>query len=558
MLNKNFKIALKMAKMVRPLVLYMVAAIVMGILGFLCSTFIPILGSMGILQATGIAYTHYVMSVKTIFILVLIFAVMRGILRYAEQASNHYIAFRLLALIRDKLFAALRRLCPAKLEGKERGNLIALLTADVELLEVFYAHTISPVAIAAGMSVLMSLFIGSYSAALGWFALGSYLLIGVGVPLMIAVQGKDVARKFRDASGELGNHVLDNLRGLTESLQYSQQGRRSEEMHQKSEKLSSLESKMKKGIGNNTAITNTLILLLTLVFFVTSGSMYIDGRISFEQMLVPFVAFVSSFGPVLALANLGSTLQPTFAAAERVFEILEETPVVEENEQGVESEFTGANCENVSFWYNENGQDSQILKDFSLSVEKNSLVGLVGKSGSGKSTLLKLLMRFWDTQKGTVKISDENIKNWSTSALRDTESYMTQETHLFHDTIENNIRIAKQDATSQEIEEACCKASIHEFIAALPKGYQTSVGELGDTLSGGERQRIGLARAFLHDAPFMLLDEPTSNLDSLNEAVILKSLKEQQKNKTVILVSHRESTMRIADTVYCVENGRMS
>ena len=558
MLNKNFKIALKMVKMVRPLVLYMIAAIIMGILGFLCSTFIPILGSMGILQASGIAHTHYVMSVKTIFILVLIFAVMRGILRYAEQASNHYIAFRLLALIRDKLFAALRRLCPAKLEGKERGNLIALLTADVELLEVFYAHTISPIAIAAGMTLLMSLFIGSYSVALGLFALASYLLIGVGVPLMIAAQGKDVARKFRDASGELGNHVLDNLRGLTESLQYGQQSKRSEEMHQKSEKLSGLESKMKKGIGNNTAITNTLILLLTLVFFVTAGSMYLDGSISFEQMLVPFVAFVSSFGPVLALANLGSTLQPTFAAAERVFEILEETPVVEENEQGVATEFTGANCENVSFWYNENGQDSQILKDFSLSVEKNSLVGLVGKSGSGKSTLLKLLMRFWDTQKGTIKISGENIKNWSTSALRDTESYMTQETHLFHDTIENNIRIAKQDATAQEIEEACRKASIHEFIAELPKGYQTSVGELGDTLSGGERQRIGLARAFLHDAPFMLLDEPTSNLDSLNEAVILKSLKEQQKNKTVILVSHRESTMRIADKVYCVENGRMS
>ncbi len=558
MLKKNFKIALKMAKMVRPLALYMLAAIIMGILGFLCSTFIPVLGSMGIVEAAGAVATHSAIALNSVFAVVIVLAIMRGILRYAEQASNHYIAFRLLALIRDKLFKALRKLCPAKLDGKERGNLISLLTSDVELLEVFYAHTISPVAIALGMSIIMSLFIGSYSVLMGVFAFASYLIIGVGIPLIIAVQGKDIARQFRDGSGKLGNHVLDNLRGLNESLQYGQEEKRLEEMRQKSKDLSVLESKLKKGIGNNTGITNTLILLLTLIFFLISGSMYIDGKITFEEMLVPFVAFVSSFGPVLALANLGSTLQPTFAAAERVFEILEEKPVVEENTNGIAKDFTGVECKDINFSYNENGKDSQILKDFSLSIEKNTLVGLVGKSGSGKSTLLKLLMRFWDVEKGSIKISDEDIKSWSTNALRDTESYMTQETHLFHDTIENNIRIAKEDATVEEIEDACKKASIHDFIINLPNGYKTSVGELGDTLSGGERQRIGLARAFLHNAPFMLLDEPTSNLDSLNEAVILKSLKEEQKDKTVILVSHRKSTMRIADKVYCVENGRMS
>ena len=557
MLNKSFRIALKMAKMVRPLAGYMLVAILMGILGFLCSTFIPVLGSIGILQAAG-AMQAGALSLGTIFTLVIVFAVMRGILRYAEQASNHYIAFRLLALIRDKLFQALRRLCPAKLEGKERGNLISLLTADVELLEVFYAHTISPVAIAIGMSIIMSLFIGSYFWLLGLFALVSYLIIGVGVPLFIAKQGKDVARRFRDASGQLGNHVLDDLRGLTESLQYGQQDRRLAELGEKSLQLSGLERKLKDGMGKNIAITNTLILLLTLLFFLLVGLLNLNGTLTFEQALVPFVAFVSSFGPVLALANLGSTLQPTFAAAERVFEILEESPMVEENLHGESPAFSGAGCNNVTFSYGENGQSAEILKDFSIDIPQNSLVGIVGKSGSGKSTLLKLLMRFWDPQTGTVSISGKNIKDWNTAHLRDCESYMTQETHLFHDTIENNIRLAKWDATQQEIEDACKKASIHDFIMQLPNGYKTQVGELGDTLSGGERQRIGLARAFLHDAPLMLLDEPTSNLDSLNEAVILKSLKEQQTDKTVILVSHRESTMRIANTVYCVENGRMS
>lgn len=555
MMKKNWKIACKMAKMIRPLFLYMILAIIMGIAGFLCSTFIPVLGSMGIMNVLG---ETTVLSLKQIFILVIIFAVLRGILRYAEQASNHYIAFRLLALIRDRLFQALRALCPAKLEGKERGNLIALLTADVELLEVFYAHTISPVAIAIGMSLIMSLWIGSYHVLLGVLALVSYGIIGIWIPTYIAGRGKSLARQFRDAFGELGNHVLDSLRGLEESLQYGMEETRLFEMKEKSRKLSILEGKMKEGTGTNTAITNTIVLFLTLFFFVCASYLFLAGQIAFEGVLVPFVTFVSSFGPVLALASLGSTLQPTFAAAERVFEILEEVPVVEEVKEGVIKEFSGADCKNVTFVYEDQGKETEILKNFSLELKPNQVIGLVGKSGSGKSTLLKLFMRFWDTGQGSVNLSGENIKNWNTKSLRNQESYMTQETHLFHDTIERNIKIAKWNATQEELEEACKKASIHDFILSLPNGYQTQVGELGDTLSGGERQRIGLARAFLHNAPFLLLDEPTSNLDSLNEAVILKSLNEQRKEKTIVLVSHRESTMHMADQVYYVENGRKS
>ena len=555
MLKQYWKTTCKMIGLVKPLTLYMIVAILMGIAGFLCSTFIPVFGAMGILNIIGM---DTVLPLQQIFIAILAFAVLRGILRYAEQASNHYIAFRLLALIRDKLFRALRKLCPAKLEGRDRGNLIALLTADVELLEVFYAHTISPTAIAIGMSLIMSIFIGIYHFVLGLYALFAYLVLGAFIPAYVAARGKDVARQFRDASGELGSHVLDSLRGLEESLQYKMGESRLKEMKEKSDPLASLEKKLKEGIGHNQAVTNTIVLALSVVFLWIAMHFVSYGSLDFGGILIPFVAFVSSFGPVLALANLGSTLQPTFAAASRVFEILEEKPMVEEVKNGNRPEFTGANVSNVNFTYETNGDNVEILKDFTLPIEKNKMIGLVGKSGSGKSTLLKLLMRFWDCNEGEIALSDVSIKEWDTDWLRQQESYMTQDTHLFQDTIENNIKLAKWNATREEIIEACKKASIHEFILSLPNGYETQVGELGDTLSGGERQRIGLARAFLHDAPFLLLDEPTSNLDSLNEAVILKSLVEQKAEKTVILVSHRESTIRMADEVYHVHNGRRS
>ena len=532
MLKQYWKTTCKMIGLVKPLTLYMIIAILMGIAGFLCSTFIPVFGAMGILNIIGM---DTVLPLQQIFIAILAFAVLRGILRYAEQASNHYIAFRLLALIRDKLFRALRKLCPAKLEGRDRGNLIALLTADVELLEVFYAHTISPTAIAIGMSLIMSIFIGSYHFVLGFYALFAYLVLGAFVPAYVATRGKDVARQFRDVSGELGSHVLDSLRGLEESLQYKMGESRLKEMREKSDHLASLEKKLKEGIGHNQAVTNTIVLVLSVVFL---------------WIAMHFVSYGS--------LDFGSTLQPTFAAASRVFEILEEKPMVEEVKDGKRPEFTGANVSNVNFTYETNGDNVEILKDFTLPIEKNKMIGLVGKSGSGKSTLLKLLMRFWDCNEGEIALSDVSIKEWDTDWLRQQESYMTQDTHLFQDTIENNIKLAKWDATKEEIIEACKKASIHEFILSLPNGYETQVGELGDTLSGGERQRIGLARAFLHDAPFLLLDEPTSNLDSLNEAVILKSLVEQKAEKTVILVSHRESTIRMADEIYHVHNGRRS
>ncbi|MDO5426085.1 MAG: ABC transporter ATP-binding protein [Eubacteriales bacterium] len=549
--RSNFSVCARLLKLVRPLTGYMCLAILMGTIGHLCAAFITILGGYAMLDI--LEFEVPVTAVQS-FVLMAVFAVLRGLLRYGEQSCNHFIAFKLLALIRDKVFRALRRLCPAKLEGKDKGNLISVITSDIELLEVFYAHTISPIAIAVLMTAAMCLLIGRYHWALGVLALCAYVLVGIVIPVVISKASGDSGMRFRSKSGELSGFVLDSLRGLSETIQYQMGGKRLEEMNRRTEELTAEEEGMKRIAGRNAALTNTVILLADLAMLFTACVLYRSGAVAFDGVLIPFIALMSSFGPVVALANLGSTLQNTFAAGNRVLDILDESPAVEEVSGQEAAAFAGAAAEQVTFSY---GQE-RILTDVSVEIPEHAVVGIVGRSGSGKSTLLKLLMRFWDVQQGKVKISGREIGRINTDNLREMESFVTQETQLFHDSIANNIRIARLDAAREEIEEACKKASVHEFILTLPNGYDTQVGELGDTLSGGERQRIGLARAFLHDAPFLLLDEPTSNLDSLNEAVILKSLHEEREDRTVVLVSHRESTMRIADRVYSVENGRMS
>ena len=549
--RSNLSIMFRLSALVKPLAGFMVLAIIMGVIGNLCAAFITVLGGYAILDALNISTE---ISMLTAFILAGIFALLRGILRYAEQSSNHYIAFKLLALIRDRVFVALRRLCPAKLEGKDKGNLISIITSDIELLEVFYAHTISPIAIAIIFCIIMVVFISMYSVILGMIALAAYVTVGVIIPIAVSkISGSD-GENFRKKSGELSAFVLDSLYGISELIQFGNGKKRSDEMSEKTEDLLKTEKAMKQKTGTNMAVTNTVIFAFDIILLITAAFLYQSGTVGFDGVIIPVIALMSSFGPVVALANLGSTLQNTFAAGNRVLNILDESPVVEEITGKKDVAFTGAKVENVTFAYG----NEIILNDVSIDIKENSVVGIIGKSGSGKSTLLKLLMRFWQVQKGDIKISNTSIEDINTSNLRDIESYVTQDTHLFHDSIKNNLKIAKLDATDDEIISACKKASVHDFIMSLPNGYDTMVGELGDTLSGGEKQRLVLARAFLHNAPLMLLDEPTSNLDSLNEAVILKSLNEERDNKTVVLVSHRESTMKIADTVYCVENGRTS
>ena len=581
--------------LVKPLLHIMIAAIILGTAGYLCAIFLTILagqvivhgiltGEMGAAiaaETTDVALSAQMVGitvknlwlintpVKTIIIIMIIIAVLRGILHYAEQYCNHFIAFKLLAIIRHKVFAALRKLCPAKLEGRDKGNLISIITTDIELLEVFYAHTISPIAIATLTSLIMIVFIGRYHWMAGLLALAAYLIVGVAIPVWNGRRGSQMGMEFRTNFGELNSFVLDSLRGLDETIQYGQGESRKEQMSQRSGNLAKMQRSLNKQEGSQRSFTNMVILLASFGMLALTIWLYGRGELGFEGILTCTIAMMGSFGPVVALSSLSNNLNQTLASGERVLSLLEEKPMVEEIPENVKEDsvnisenllggksdiFSGAETKNVTFAY----ENEVILDDYSLKLEPGKITGIHGASGSGKSTLLKLLMRFWDVDKGYVSVDGEDVRKIPTRHLRDMESYVIQETHLFHTSIANNIAVGSPGASRDEIMEAAKKASIHDFIMKLPKGYDTEVGELGDTLSGGEKQRIGIARAFLHDSPLILMDEPTSNLDSLNEGIILKSLREASEKKTVVLVSHRKSTMNIADTVFEMKDGRIS
>lgn len=544
--RKGIQIMGQLIGLVFPLLPVMLLAILLGVLGYLCAIFLTILA--------GYEMIGGVHAPVKVFVFLIILAVLRGVLHYGEQYCNHFIAFKLLAMIRNKVFGVLRKLCPAKLEGRDKGNLISIITSDIELLEVFYAHTISPIAIAVVTSLIMVVFIGHCSFWAGLWALAGYVVVGVVIPLVNGRKGAGQGMEFRTSFGDLNSFILDSLRGLDETIQYKGGEKRLEQMEERSKNLGQMQKGLNRLEASQRSVTNLAILLFSFGMLFLMLYLYLTGNADFKDLLIATIAMMGSFGPVVALSNLSNNLNQTLASGERVLALLEETPQMEEVEGKEDVLFTSAAAEHVDFSY----EEEQILKDYSIEVPKGKIIGIHGASGSGKSTLLKLLMRFWDVQKGSIMISGKDIKQLNTGNLRNLESYVTQETYLFQDSIANNIAVGKVGASREEIMEAAKKASIHEFIMSLPKGYDTQVGELGDTLSGGEKQRIGIARAFLHDAPFLLLDEPTSNLDSLNEGIILKSLKESCNEKTVILVSHRKSTMNLADTVYTMENGRIS
>ena len=586
--------------LVKPLLHIMLAAIILGTAGYLCAIFLTILAGQVIVHGVIAGGAG---SIKTIITVMIIIAVLRGILHYAEQYCNHFIAFKLLAIIRHKVFAALRKLCPAKLEGRDKGNLISIITTDIELLEVFYAHTISPIAIAALTSLVMVFFIGRYHWLAGILALAAYLVVGVVIPMWNGRRGSQMGMEFRTNFGELNSFVLDSLRGLDETIQYDQGEKRKEQMSERSRSLAGIQEKLSKMEGAQRSFTNLVILLASFGMLALIVWLYGKEEIGFEGILTCTIAMMGSFGPVVALSSLSNNLNQTLASGERVLSLLEETPMVEEISGNVDirtdsdneisntsivlentdndirnqnnspekekyilrgiltgraknsvNAFSGAEAQHVTFAY----ENETILDDYSLKLEPGKITGIHGASGSGKSTLLKLLMRFWDVNEGSVSVDGEDVRKIPTRYLRDMESYVTQETYLFHDSIANNIAVGSPGASREAIIEAAKKASIHDFIMKLPKGYDTEVGELGDTLSGGEKQRIGIARAFLHDSPLILMDEPTSNLDSLNEGIILKSLREAAEKKTVVLVSHRKSTMNIVDTVFEMKDGRIS
>ena len=536
--------------LVKPLAGFMALAVLLGVVGFLCAISVTVLGSAALLRALDGA----ALLAGKLFVCLGVFAVARGLLHYGEQACNHYIAFKLLALIRDKVFAALRRLAPARLECRDKGDLISMITSDIELLEVFYAHTISPICIAILTSAVMLVFFGRMHPLFALVALLAYLTVGAAVPLLSARFVRRDGMAYRDGAGAFSGFLLDTLRGLGETLRYGDQNRRREEMNRRCDRLNEAGRRLKRAEGHIAAVTDTVILFFSFVMLLCGLALAGAGKVDFDGVLLSTVGMMSSFGPVAALSGLTGNLTHTLAAGERVLSILEEAPVVEEIKNGKDISFDGMACENITFAY----EESPVLRDFSVQLPETGIIGITGKSGAGKSTALRLLMRFWDPDRGRVTMSGEDLRRINTDSLRQNQSLVTQETVLFHDTIAANILVGRQNASREQVVQAAKMAAIHDFILTLPKGYDTDVGELGDLLSDGEKQRIGLARAFLSDAPMLLLDEPTSNLDSLNEGRILAVLDRVRSKKSIVLVSHRPSTKGIADRSCTVSFGRKS
>ena len=552
MRKNGFVVMGHLLKLVTPLSHIMAFTITMGTLGFLAAIFIMVLGAMGLVNLLNFD-TH--LSFSGILTALIVLAVARGALRYLEQMSGHYIAFKLLALLRDKVFSSLRRLAFVKLQDKQAGQLVSLVTNDIELLEVFYAHTIAPIMIAFFTSAILLFVFGHLS---GWFvlvALAAYLTVGVILPIITTKLAREDGRRYRELVGEMNDFFLDSVRGMKDIQLFGYVKQRLDEIQQRSQKIDTAFERIKDQEAKVRVYTEVAVSVFNIIMLFTGLILFSLDKIDFSAFLIGVILLMSSYGPVIALSNLSSNLLQTLASGERVLSLLAEEPELKDVESAVDlKEVSRIDVENVNFAYGE----EQILSDVSLSVKKGEILGIHGRSGSGKSTLLKLLMRFYDPKSGSIKINGEILPNINTRSLRDNMAYITQQTYIFNETIEQNIRLARRDATLDEIMEAAKKASIHDFILSLPEGYQTKMTELGGNLSDGEKQRIGIARAFLHNAPIILLDEPTSNLDSLNEAMILKSLLNVKAEKLIILVSHRQSTMAICDQVIGIENGRMS
>ena len=530
----------------------MVFAVINGSLGFVCSMGVTVFGAVGVAKALG---EQIALSYGVIIGMAVGLGVLRGGLRFVEQYCNHYIAFKLLAVLRDKIFSALRRLCPAKLECKQKGSIIAMLTSDIETLEVFYAHTVSPICIALTVSAAVMIFVGLVSS--WWLALVAalgYIAVGIVAPLISSSAMKEAGVKYRACFSAFNAYFLDSIKGIKDIVLNNAGETRKRGVSERSDTLSGYTRELKYKIANATAATEFTVSFMTLIAAGAAVALVTAGEISVGKAIIGVVAIFGSFGPVIAISALPGNLTQTFASGDRVLKLLNEKPVVENIENGEDFLFEDLEVKDLCFSYE---KDKEVLKDICLNAKRGEIVGIVGKSGCGKSTLLKLLLRFWSKDGGSISYCGKDIEEINSSSLTDNVTMVSQSTYLFDDTIEENLRIAKEDATEEELERACRRASVHDFIVSLPEGYETRAGALGDNLSAGEKQRIGLARAFLRGSGLILLDEPTSNVDSINEGMILRSLAEQKKDKAIILVSHRESTMAIADRVYRIENGRI-
>lgn len=534
------------------LVYIMVVAVINGSLGFISAMGVTFFGAVAIAKAIGESIP---VSYEALIILTISCGVIRGLLRFLEQYGNHYIAFKLLAVLRDKIFTSLQRLCPAKLESKQKGSIIAMITSDIETLEVFYAHTISPVCIAVIVSAVVFTLVGLVSSwYLALIALIGYFLIGIIVPMIASDRLKASGVRYRTEFASFNAYFLDSIKGIKDIILHNADQARKTEVNRRSDILLDETKKMKQKITNAGAATEFIVSIIIIATLACGIALVAGDLLSAGRMVIGVVTIFDSFGPVIAISALPGNLTQTFASGDRVLDLLSEKPAVTPVKDGQIIDFEDLSVSDLSFSYD--GQ-TKVLRDICMQAKKGEIIGITGESGCGKSTFLKLLLRFWQKDSGRIDYNGFDIDTVDTDSLLDNVTMVSQTTYLFDETIENNLRIAKPDATMQEIENACKLASVHDFILTLPDGYQSRAGALGDNLSAGEKQRIGLARAFLRGSALILLDEPTSNVDSINEGIILKALKEQKHRKSIILVSHRASTMSIADRIYRVEKGRM-
>lgn len=555
--RSGVKIMASLIVLLGSLAYIMALAVINGSLGFVASMGVTVFGAVGVAKALGELGLCAAISLPWGLIIGMAVGcgVVRGGLRYLEQYSNHFIAFKLLAVLRDKIFGALRVLCPAKLESRQKGGIIAMITSDIETLEVFYAHTISPICIAVLVSLAVFLFVGFVSSwYLALVALAGYIVIGIAVPLISSARLKEAGVEYRREFASFNSYFLDSIKGIKDIVINNAERDREAEVNRRSDILLKQTKKMKHGTTRAAAATELLVSLFIATALAVGIALVHLQMLDLGAMIIGVVAVFGSFGPVIAISALPGNLTQTFASGDRVLNLLSEKPAVYPVTNGKSFDYEKLEVNDLGFAYEEN---APVLKDICMRAGRGEIVGIVGRSGCGKSTFLKLLLRFWEKDGGEILYNGTDVDGINTQSLLNNVTMVSQTTYLFDESIEENLRMAKPDCTQEELEEACEMASVHDFIMSLPEGYKTQVGAMGDNLSAGEKQRIGLARAFLRGSRLILLDEPTSNVDSINEGMILQSLALQKSKKSIILVSHRESTMVIADRIYRVENGVM-
>lgn len=539
--NEYKSLLVKLLSLLKDLKIQMFFAILFGSIGHIFASLLPGLGAYYL----GRMILKENINLQTLAIILFSLAILRALFKYFEQLLNHYIAFKILAVIRDKVFKKLRSLGPAKMQGKDKGELISIISSDIELLEVFYAHTISPVCIAIIHTLFFTVLLFKYSPLYSLILLTFHILLGVFIPIVTEKSAGEVGKIQRKLHSKLNLLILESFKGIKEIINFSYFDKRYKEIEKTASRLNKSTKTLSQKTSDNFVLSALLILIGNLVFILCGLALYTGGKVDVLGLIFPIAIFISSFGPTSALSSLANNLILTFACVKRVIGLLEEDPLVAENIGGKEINYENLSLDKVKFSYNE----MKLIEDLDLQMGLNEIIGLKGRSGCGKSTIIKLIMRFYEAKDGKILLNGVDIKNINTKSLRENISYLSQDTYLFKGTIRENLKVAKRDASEKDLILACKKANIYDFILSLENGFDTEIVKENNQISTGQAQRIALARIFLRKAKLYLLDEPTANIDALNEAIILKSLYDERKDKSIIISSHRQSSLRICDEI---------